>query len=201
MRKIFVSGIGTDVGKTVVSAILCKGLRADYWKPIQSGDFAPTDRERVQLLLPETKTHKEQWLLKKPVSPHEAAALENIRINLQELIIPETKNTLIIEGAGGLMVPLNDEELIIDMIIKTDAEVVLVSSNYLGSINHTLLSAEVLRSRGIKVTGIIFNGSENNATEEAIQNFSGLPVLGRIGKEVKIDQQVIEKYANRFTGI
>lgn len=169
-RPIFITGIGTGVGKTIVSAILVEKFKADYWKPIQSGDLDHTDTDQVRSLVsnPISKFHPEAYRLTQPFSPHKSAALDGIRIDLEQISIPETENQLIIEGAGGLMVPLNDKDLMIDLIQKLDAEVILVSQNYLGSINHTLLSAELLKERKIKIRNLIFCGAADQSSEEII---------------------------------
>jgi dethiobiotin synthetase len=200
MRKIFVTGIGTDVGKTLVSSVLVEALKADYWKPVQTGDFFSTDTAKVQKWITNTQTkfHPETYLLKQYMSPHAAAELEGIEINIDDLKLPETNNTLIIEGAGGLMVPLNRKEFMVDMIKKFDAEVVLVTQNYLGSINHSLLSADALKSRGLKVLGIVFNGPPHELSENIILEYSGLKLLGRINKEKELNQEVIARYAKDF---
>lgn len=200
MRKIFVTGIGTDVGKTVVSSVLVEALKADYWKPVQTGSFFSTDTAKVQKWVanPQSKFHPEGCLLKQYMSPHAAAELENVELSLAQLVLPETSNTLIIEGAGGLLVPLNRTEFMIDMIAKFDAEVVLVVQNYLGSINHTLLSIEALKSRGLKILGVIFNGPPHQLSQDIITDHSGLKVLGRINKETDLNQEVISRYAKEF---
>jgi dethiobiotin synthetase len=182
MKKYFVTGIGTEIGKTITSAILVEYLKADYWKPIQSGDLDHSDTNKVQNLVSNTQTkfHPESYRLTQPFSPHYSAQLDDVTISLDEINIPETANNLIIEGAGGLMVPLNQEDLIIDLIKKLDVEVILVSKNYLGSINHTLLSIEALNSRNVPIKGIIFNGESTPASEDIILKRSGLNVIGRI---------------------
>ena len=169
---IFVTGIGTDVGKTVISAILVEKLKADYWKPIQSGDLDNSDTMKVQALISNTvsKYHPEAYRLTQPYSPHKSAGLDGVYIDLNEINIPRTDNQLIIEGAGGLMVPLNDEHFIIDLIQKFEAEVVLVIKHYLGSINHTLLSLELLKQKKIKVRALIFNGDSDDYSEAIIRN-------------------------------
>ena len=153
--KLFVTGIGTDVGKTVISAVLTEKLGADYWKPVQAGDLDNSDTIKVKELVSNSQSvfHDESFRLNHPMSPHAAAQREGVEINLDDFKIPETANNLVIEGAGGLMVPLNDRDCLIDLIETLGAEVVLVSRNYLGSINHTLLSIEALKSRGIPVRG------------------------------------------------
>ncbi|SKB41995.1 dethiobiotin synthase [Daejeonella lutea] len=169
-KPIFVTGIGTGVGKTIISAILVENLKADYWKPIQSGDLDNTDTDRVRSLVANNNSifHPEIYRLTQPFSPHKSAAIDNIVIDLNSITLPVTENRLIIEGAGGLMVPLNDNDLMIDLIEKFDAEVVLVSQNYLGSINHTLMSAEILEHRGIKLNKLIVSGVPNESSEAII---------------------------------
>lgn len=203
MRRLFVTGIGTGIGKTVVSAILAEALEADYWKPIQCGELDNTDSMRVLEWISNKKTviHQEAYRLKGFMSPHAAAKQENIVISLESIILPDTSNNIIIEGAGGLMVPLNNEMLIVDLIQHLNAEVIIVSENYLGSINHTLMTLEILKSRGIGITGIIFNGGENQETESVILEYTGVVALGRINKEQSIDAGVISKYATQFKNI
>lgn len=200
MKKLFITGIGTNIGKTVVSAILTEALEADYWKPIQSGDLETSDSLKVKNLVsnPKTRIHPEAYRLNQPMSPHAAAKLDNVIIDLEKIELPKTTNNLIIEGAGGLMVPLNDNELIIDLIKKLDAEVILVSQNYLGSINHTLLSIESLKKRNINLLGIVFNGEENTETEQFILKYSGIECLGRIKHHQKITKEVILEYKTNF---
>lgn len=197
MKRYFVSGIGTDVGKTIVSAIVTEALNADYWKPIQAGDLHNTDSMKVQSLISNTKTviHPELFRLSQASSPHAAAKADSVEIHMRDFHLPETSNILVIEGAGGLMVPINDEHLVIDLIEKWDAEVILVSKNYLGSINHTLLSVEVLQSRDISIAGIVFNGNPVPSTEEYILNYTGLKRLLSVSEEPAIDKKTILKYA------
>jgi len=169
-KPIFITGIGTGIGKTITSAVLVEKLQADYWKPIQSGDLDYTDTDQVRKLVSNKRSvfHPEAYRLTQPFSPHKSAELDGIQIELEKIKLPETENQLIIEGAGGLMVPLNNTDLIIDLIQKFEAEVVLVSQNYLGSINHTLMSAEILKSRKIKLNTVIFCGDENKSSENII---------------------------------
>lgn len=196
MKSYFVSGIGTDVGKTIASAILAEALEADYWKPIQAGELDNTDTMKVRSLISNKKSilHTERYLLSQPQSPHAAATHDGIEIDLKTIQIPNTTNTLIIEGAGGLMVPLNNEYLVIDLIQQLKAEVILVSKNYLGSINHTLLSFDALKSRNIPIAGIIFNGKSNKASEEFILNHTKLKCILRIDEEQEIIKATISKY-------
>ena len=193
MNPLFVTGIGTDIGKTLISAILVEKLQADYWKPVQSGDLDNSDTMKVQRLVsnPRTVFHPEGYRLTHACSPHQSAAMDGVQIEPGRIRLPKTRNSLIVEGAGGLMVPLNDECLIIDLIKELKAEVVLVSRNYLGSINHTLLSAEALNHRNIRVKGIIFNGNKNEATEQYILKYTNYALLGRIPHMPDISPQTV----------
>jgi dethiobiotin synthetase len=200
MKRIFVTGIGTDVGKTVTSAILVEALHADYWKPVQTGSYFSTDAVKIRKYVtnPKTIIHPESFVLKQYMSPHAAAELEGQHITLDNINAPETSNTLVIEGAGGLMVPLNEKEFVVDIITKLDAEVVLVIQNYLGSINHSILSIDALRFRNIPVMGIVFNGPPHKLSEDIILAYGGHKCIGRINKESVINQEVISKYAAIF---
>lgn len=200
MRRIFVTGIGTDVGKTVVSAVLTEALKADYWKPVQTGSFFSTDTAKVQKWVSntESKFHPEGYLLKQYMSPHAAAELEGMEIDVNSIQLPQTNNNIIIEGAGGLMVPLNRKQFMIDLIKKFDAEVILVIQNYLGSINHSLLSIDALKNRNMNILGIVLNGPPHQLSEDIILDYSGLKLLGRINKEAELNQEVISRYAKEF---
>ncbi|MGY3052325.1 dethiobiotin synthetase [Pedobacter sp. UYEF25] len=193
MNRYFVSGISTGIGKTLVSAILTEKLNADYWKPIQSGDLENSDSKTIRSLISNKTTviHPETYLLTQPFSPHLSAEKDGIRIELGKILIPATTNDLIVEGAGGLMVPLNNNELIIDLIKKLKLETILISENYLGSINHTLLSLAMLKLYNIPVKGIIFNGTENRDTQKYILNYTGVNLLGLIPKINNINKQTV----------
>lgn len=195
----FITGIGTEVGKTIASAILTEALKADYWKPIQAGDLDNSDTHKVQRLVSNRISvfHPNGFGLKTPMSPHAAAELDEVEITARKVMPPKTDNTLIIEGAGGLLVPINDSETIADLI-RPEFRVILVSRHYLGSINHTLLTIEALKHRGISCHGIIFNGKQNNSSEDIIQKMSQVPVIGRIHEEERFDQGIIRKYADDF---
>lgn len=197
--KIFVTGISTDVGKTIASSIIVEALEADYWKPIQAGDLDNSDSHKVQVRISNQKTQifKNSYQLHTPASPHFAAEIDGIKIELNQIKEPKTKNHLVVEGAGGIFVPLNENETIIDLI-KPDYKVVVVSRHYLGSINHTLLTIEAIQNRGFKVAGIIFSGSENKSTEELILNKTKVKNIGRIDEEPYFDQNVIKEYADLF---
>lgn len=197
--KLFITGIGTDVGKTIASAIVTEALEADYWKPIQAGDLENSDSHKVKLYLSNKKTviHPNSYALNTPASPHFAAELDRTTIYLKKIIEPKTKNHLVIEGAGGVFVPLNDTDCVIDLIQK-DYKVIVVSRHYLGSINHTLLTVEALQNRKIAVAGIVFSGDENKATEAIILSKTGVYCIGRIEQEPYFDQNVIKEYADLF---
>ncbi|SDE84530.1 dethiobiotin synthetase [Dyadobacter soli] len=172
-RKIlFVTGIGTDVGKTVCAAVLTESLKADYWKPVQAGGLDNTDRKTVtQLTSPGTITHLEAVRLKLAASPHKAAQKEQKCIMAEDLILPETKNKLIIEGAGGLYVPINEQFCMIDWIEQLGVEVALVVRNYLGCINHTLMSIQALKQRHIPLKYLVFNGPFDEDTRRVILSY------------------------------
>lgn len=198
-QTYIVAGIGTEIGKTVISAILTKALKADYWKPIQSGDLDQGDAYWIQQWVkhPELTIWPPTFRLTQPLSPHTAAEIDGVSISLHQFQKPASSKNLVIELAGGLMVPINDHETNLELIKQLDAPVILVSKNYLGSINHTLLSFEVLQKRGIPVLGIIFNGPENPSGEKFILNYTQLPLLLRVHEEQKIDENVINHYAEQ----
>ena len=200
MRKIFVTGIGTGIGKTLIAALLTEKLKADYWKPLQAGNLDDTDTDFIKRLVSNTQSvfHSETYRLTAPMSPHAAAEIDGVEIKLSDFKIPETNNNLVIEGAGGLLVPLSNELLIIDLIKHINAEVVLVSQNYLGSINHTLLSAEALKSRNINVTGIVFNGETYPQGEQIILQRTGLRCLARVPQMNDISRESIKLLAEKL---
>ena len=197
--KLFITGIGTDVGKTIASAIITESLEADYWKPIQAGDLATSDSHKIKAYLSNEKTvvHPNSYALNTPASPHLAAELDNVVIDINKITEPQTESHLVIEGAGGIFVPINDTETIIDLI-QPDYKVIVVSRHYLGSINHTLLTIEALQNRNIAIAGIVFNGKENQSTESIILKKTGLNCIGRIDEEPYFDQNVIREYADLF---
>lgn len=197
--KLFITGISTDVGKTIASAIITEALEADYWKPIQAGDLDTSDTHKIQSYISNTKTklHPNSYALQTPASPHLAASLDGIAIDFHQIKEPETNNHLVIEGAGGVFVPLNDTECIIDLI-QPDYKVIVVSRHYLGSISHTLLTVEALKNRNITIAGIIFSGTENKSSEEIILKKTNLKCIGRIDQEPYFDQNVILEYADSF---
>jgi dethiobiotin synthetase len=192
--RLIVAGIGTDVGKSVVAAILAQLLEADYWKPVGTGPYERRDSATVANWI-DGQCHAESYHLPDPLSPHEAAKRAGIEILADAIRLPKV-DRLVIEMVGGLLVPLNDRLLSVDLFDRFEADWVVVSRHYLGSINHTLLTVEALRRRSIEPLGIIFNGESWAATEEAICSQTALPVVGRVGWEAEIDRQVVYKYCN-----
>ena len=192
-KPLFITGIGTGIGKTLISAILVEKLKADYWKPVQAGELENSDTLKVKSLIsnPISVFHPEAFRLSQPFSPHKSAALDGITIDPAKINVPITSNRLIIEGAGGLMVPLCDNFLMIDLIKRLSAEVILVSQFYLGSINHTLLSLSVLKQYGIPVKGIIFNGDEDSYSKSYILEYSGAASLGAIPFINEINKELV----------
>lgn len=196
--QYFVTAIGTDSGKTLVSAILTQALGADYWKPVQAGLPADTDTVKLLVTNPMCNFHEEAFRLNTPASPHAAARIDGVEVTVNEVGMVQTENDLIIEGAGGLMVPLNDEEFMIDIAKKNKTEVILVSNLYLGSINHTLLTVDYLKRNDIKVKGIIFNGEANEESERIIELHSGYRVLLRLPKLGMINPNIIDYWADEL---
>ncbi|MDX1326374.1 MAG: dethiobiotin synthase [Arenibacter sp.] len=196
MKQFFVTGISTGVGKTLAAAIMVEAMGADYWKPVQTGE--DTDNDTVAKLIsnPKTVIHKNSYALKAPISPHAAATLEGVYIDPNKIIEPQTERALVIEGAGGLLVPLNDSDTILDIIMPT-YKVVVVSRHYLGSINHSLLTIQWLQTKGYDVA-VLFSGNEDTHTEEVIIKKTKVRVIGRIDEESSFDKEVIKKYADKF---
>ena len=196
-QTFFITGISTEVGKTVASAIVTEALEADYWKPIQAGDLDDSDTHKVKRFISNTKTHffENAFSLKTPMSPHAAAAIDGVQIVSAEIKRPETKNNLVIEGAGGLLVPISDTETILDLI-EPDDKVIVVSRHYLGSINHTLLTIDKLKQAGKTIFGILFSGAEHPTTEAVISKMSGVKIIGRIDEEPYFDKMVVKEYAD-----
>ncbi|MBS1626732.1 MAG: dethiobiotin synthase [Bacteroidetes bacterium] len=204
MTPIFITGIGTDVGKTIVSAIITEALQANYWKPIQAGFSNGTDALQIKNLISNTKTiiYPEVYQLKMPASPHIAARTEKVIINLQKITDAcskyQTHNSkLIIEGAGGLLVPLNETEFVTDLILKLNAKVILVSRNYLGSINHSLLTAEVCKQKNIDVLGWVFNDQYLHYEDEIV-GWSGFQKIASIPFVEKITKKFIALQAEKI---
>jgi dethiobiotin synthetase len=193
-KAFFVTGIGTEVGKTVTSAFLQLALDADYWKPVQAGDLDFGDRDRVRSWtgLPADRYHPERFRLHTPASPHYAARVDGVDIQLTDFTLPDSGDRpLLVEGAGGLLVPLNEQDTMLDLVRHLDLPVILVSRHYLGSINHTLLSVEVLRGRGCKLCGIIFSGGGNPESARIIEKLSGVPILAELPEMEEVSRDAL----------
>ena len=204
MRKIFVTGIGTEVGKTIISAVLTEALQADFWKPIQCGNLEMSDTQRVQRLVSNDISvfHPEAYQFEQQYAPYLASKLSDEKVRLGKLSPPETENTLIIEGAGGILIPYNYRgDTLFDVALQHEAEIVVVCKHYAGSINHTLLTLEHLKQTGATVLGIIFNGKADRDNERVILNKSKIPVLGRINFEFELSKEVIKRYAHDYVFI
>jgi dethiobiotin synthetase len=203
MRPLFISGIGTGVGKTVVAAIITEALRADYWKPVQAGYESGTDSQFIASLIgnPVTIIHPEAYKLKLAASPHIAARDENQRIDIENIVEEfkkmDTNRPLVIEGAGGLMVPLNEKEFVIDLVKRLDVRLILVSRNYLGSINHSLMTTNICKSNGIIPAGWIFNDNYLNYESEIV-DWSGCPALFSLPLMDSVTRQTISKASERI---
>jgi len=198
MKKYFITGISTEVGKTVVAAIVTEALEADYWKPIQAGELENSDTHKVEQLISNnnSKFHSNSYALKTPMSPHAAAEIDGITIDLKKIQVPKTSNHLVIEGAGGLLVPLNNTDTILDLI-QPEYNVIVVSRHYLGSINHTLLTVKLLQEKGFNVV-ILFSGKEHKTTEETIKTMANVTVTGRSDEEPYFDKNVVKEYADQL---
>jgi dethiobiotin synthetase len=201
MRPIFITGIGTEIGKTVIAAILVEALQADYWKPVQAGFALGTDSQFVKTMLTNTasRVFPETYKLTMPASPHLAAKTEGKTINLDRIaehysIISQASELMIVEGAGGVMVPLNEQEFMIDLIKKLNARVVIVSRNYLGSINHSLLTAAVCRAHQLDVLGWVFNDRYLDYEQE-VSRWSGYPVIVSVPRASQVSKAFILQQA------
>lgn len=200
MSKFIVAGCGTEVGKTVVAAILTTLLEGEYWKPIQSGPACDSDTAVVARLLDTTKhrIHPPAYSLEAPVSPHHAARLEGRTIDVAAISLPQTSKNLVIESVGGIFVPLTPTVLSIDLFSQWACRWIVVSKHYLGSINHTLLTIEALKRKRVNIAGIVFNGEVNVDSECAILHFSALPCLGRVLPERELNLKIIQRYAQQW---
>lgn len=201
--RFFLTGIGTDVGKTVASAVVCKALGADYWKPVQSGERATGgDTARVRGLLGELaqgqQLHASRYALDLAASPHLSAAEEGLRIEVADFQLPDTVRPLVVEGAGGLLVPLNERETMLDLIKALHLPVLLVVRSYLGSINHTLLSVRALEQAGVHVKGLIYSGAPYRDNQEIIAAHTGLPTLSQLPEASEITAQWVAEQAARL---
>ncbi|MEP0913465.1 dethiobiotin synthase [Leptolyngbya sp. GB1-A1] len=201
-EHFFVTGTDTNVGKTVTSAMLTLGLNAAYWKPIQSGLDTITDTDYVKQVTGLNDAHflPERFRLTEPLSPHASAAIDGLEIHLHDFELPKTieQSHLIIEGAGGLMVPINDRHYIIDLIKYLELPVCLVSRSTLGTINHTLLSLAQLKRENIPILGVIINGKKNPGNRAAIEHYGQVPILGEVDFLEAIDPAMLKTAYNQL---
>jgi len=201
-EKIFITGTDTDVGKTIISALLVLGLGARYWKPIQSGTEEPTDAQKIQKMtgLEEEYFLPETYMLKAPLSPHLAARLERVTIDLNEIVLPDIEGPLIVEGAGGVMVPINDRHFMLDLIQKLSLPVLIVARSTLGTINHTLLTVDKLRQAGLEILGVVLNGPQNSGNKEAIEKYGRVNVLAEVEPLPELTQHILRGAFDYFFG-
>ncbi|MBS1689959.1 MAG: dethiobiotin synthase [Bacteroidetes bacterium] len=199
---IAIAGIHTNIGKTIASAVLAEALQADYWKPVQAGDLDNRDSLVVQRLLSNNKSqvHKEAVMLSQPMSPHAAAAIDGIDIDHTKFHLPFTDNTLLLETAGGILSPLSNTFTMADLIQFLKLPAILVTQNYLGSINHTLLTIEVLRNRNIPVIGVIVNGESNKSSEAYIEQYGKMPIIARIPRFDILNKEAVKECAENIKG-
>ena len=202
--RIFITGTDTGIGKSLVSAMLLAGLEGKYWKPVQSGleDITDTEWVKKKTGLDDTHFYPETYRLKLPLSPHASARAGGVRIELSRFEIPQTGHgeTLIIEGAGGIMVPLNEKELMIDLIKKCNAPALIVARSGLGTINHTLLSISQLRGEGIDILGVVMNGPANRSNRDAIEHFGSVKVIAGIEEIADINPETLRKSFRKYFG-
>lgn len=201
MQNLIITGTDTDIGKSVVAAMLTLGLNANYFKPIQSGTIDETDRQAIMRMtgLSEERILADAVTLSQPLSPHRSAELDGVEIDLSTLTPPASDRPLIIEGAGGLMVPVNRETLYIDLFKNWKLPVVLCARTGLGTINHTLLSLEALRKRGIDILGLIFIGDDNPDNMRTISEMGDVKALGHLPRLETINPDTLTQvFANNF---
>lgn len=198
----FVTGTDTGIGKTVVSAILAKALDATYWKPIQAGLEEETDTEFVQRTteFPDSHIHSERYRLNTPMSPHAAAEIDEVTIHLDDFELPEySTDHLVVEGAGGLLVPMNDQDMVIDLVAYLGLPVVLVARSTLGTLNHTFLSLEALRRRDIPILGVVLNGPEHASNRKTIAQYGNVEILAEIDTIDPLNANILQKtFDNNF---
>lgn len=195
MNRIIIAGTGTDVGKTVVAAIVTTLMEGEYWKPVECGEEKDSD---TMAKLIDHRIYPPAYSLKAPLSPHHAARLENLSIQLDAIVPPQTRCPLIIESVGGIFVPLTKKGLSVELFKRWEGRWVIVSKHYLGSINHTLLTVDALKRQGVSIAGLVFNGEPHPDSEDAILETSQLPLLGRVLPETEINRQTIQRYARQW---
>ena len=195
-KGLFVTGIGTDVGKTVASAVITKAIQADYWKPAQCGDLDNSDSIKIARLT-RLQTLPEAYRLQAPMSPHAAAELEGVELSIAQIELPKSDKPIVVEGAGGVMVPFNSNETYLDLMMKLDLPVVLVTRHYLGSINHTMLSWKVLKEAGLNVVALVISGKAHESTENHFATQMDVPFI-RINELEEVNSEAIAAEAERL---
>ncbi len=193
-KACFITGIGTDVGKTICSAILCEAHKADYWKPVQCG-MAPTDTEWVAKHTEGVRTHPETFCFEDAVSPHYAAVIANRSVRLRDFHLPATLHPIVVEGAGGVFVPLNDQEFMSDLMIHLNLPVVIVARFYIGAINHTIMTIQSLKNLGVSIKGVITNGDWRSNDKHIISNACRTELIGHIPRATCPDLKFIKAVA------
>jgi len=199
IKKFFITGTDTSVGKTLFCSILMDKFLYDYWKPIQTGNKNDNDTIYIKKIckIPSNRFYKPAFSFRKSLSPHQAAKYENVSINLNNIKKPITNNPLIIEGIGGILVTLNNKNLIIDLIKKLKFPVIIVSRSTLGTINHTLMTIKILRQNKIKIYGVVLNGVMNKKNAQSIEHFGKVKVLAQIPFFKKISLKKIKNFTNQ----
>ena len=197
---VFVTGTDTDVGKTVAAACLLQALDGDYWKPVQSGLRDGTDTATIKKLIKRDGAtfFPSAYELKQPLSPHEAARRDGVEIEMKRFRRPNTKRPLVVEGAGGVMVPLNKRALVINLIVKSKLPVIVVARSGLGTINHTLLSLQALREKKCTVLGVIMNGPRNAANVQAIESYGRTRVLWQMTPIKPLNANTVARASQRL---
>ncbi len=193
IRDLFVTGTDTGAGKTVLSALLVAALDRRYWKPIQTGASEGTDRAAVMKFadVPAECIHPEAFIFDSPVSPHIAAEQQGIRIDIKTIRRPKDSTPIVIEGAGGVLVPINDHDLMIDLIRQLEVPVIVAARTTLGTINHTLLTVSALRDAGAKLTGVVMVGKDNPDNRKSVERYGNVPVIGTIPWLETIDRPTL----------
>lgn len=203
IKGVAIVGIGTDVGKTVVSAIISEALLACYFKPAQAGDLDNSDSMKVERLTSDrVEIASEIFRLKTPMAPHGAAKIDGVQMRLSDIQFPVTEKPLVLEGAGGLMVPLNENnETFLDIYKKSGLPVVVVSRHYLGSINHTLLTIDRLKLERLNILGVVYVGEENEVTESIIERNTGVKKLARIPWTEELNADFVKEQSSKLKGL
>jgi dethiobiotin synthetase len=198
-KGLFITGIGTDVGKTVAAAVITKALEADYWKPVQCGDLDNSDSIKIARLTG-MNVLPEAYRLQAPMSPHAAADLEGIELSIAQIELPKSDKLVVVEGAGGVMVPFNSKETYLDLMVKLNLPVVLVTRHYLGSINHTMLSWKVLKEAGLNVVALVVSGKVHESTESHFATQMDVTFI-RINELGEVSSNTIAAEAERLMDV